>query len=263
MAYTSPPPGPQAMSCSPSEPDHQKEEALALCGAIQAIHRRGWCDGTGGNFSIVLSRTPLQLLMAPSGVDKGTVEPEDLIVVDADGMVIRGHGRASAETALHLSILASTGACAVLHTHSQAATLLSRLPLFSAQPSPGSPVGRVEALTADRQGTHRQSEEGLIGHLQFSGLEMLKGLEGITSHAEHIRLPILANSQNMRRLCEAAQTILDEAPYGLLIAGHGLYAWGESLIQAKRHLEVMEFLLEQHWRELQLHSLLTRSTTQG
>jgi methylthioribulose-1-phosphate dehydratase len=53
---------------------------------MAAIHRRGWCDGTGGNFSCVLQRQPLELLMAPSGVDKGSVAAEQLIVVDAAGI---------------------------------------------------------------------------------------------------------------------------------------------------------------------------------
>jgi methylthioribulose-1-phosphate dehydratase len=93
---------------------------------MAAIHQRGWCDGTGGNFSCVLKREPLLLLMAPSGVDKGRVQPQELIVVDCDSQVSRGSGRASAETLLHLAIVNETGAGAVLHTHSQAGTLLSQ-----------------------------------------------------------------------------------------------------------------------------------------
>ena len=53
-----------------------------LVQAIKALHIRGWCDGTGGNFSVVLQHQPLQLLMAPSGVDKGQVSADQLIVVD-------------------------------------------------------------------------------------------------------------------------------------------------------------------------------------
>ena len=59
--------------------DHQ---ASALITTMRALHRRGWCDGTGGNFSVVTEREPLQLLMAPSGVDKGAVTESDLIVVN-------------------------------------------------------------------------------------------------------------------------------------------------------------------------------------
>jgi methylthioribulose-1-phosphate dehydratase len=44
----------------------------------------------------------------------------------------------------------------------------------------------------------------------------------------------------------------------LLIAGHGLYAWGQDLGEARRHLEILEFLMEQRWRQLLLESLVER-----
>jgi methylthioribulose-1-phosphate dehydratase len=206
----------------------QQELARHLSATMAAIHRRGWCDGTGGNFSCVLERAPLTLLMAPSGVDKGCVRPEELIVVDSGARVVRGRGRASAETLLHLAIVAETGAGAVLHTHSQAGTLLSQ---------------------------HGASRSGATGWLQLGDLEMLKGLAGITTHATSVEVPVLANDQDLRRLSEAARPLLARAPHGLLIAGHGLYAWGATLIEARRHLEIHEFLLEQHWRRLLLNAV--------
>jgi methylthioribulose-1-phosphate dehydratase len=206
------------------------EQALRLSETMAALYRRGWCDGTGGNFSCTISLDPLQLLMAPSGVDKGSVSPEDLILVDADGHVRRGTGRASAETALHLAIVTSRRAGAVLHTHSQAATLLSR--------------------------HHGPVDDQQVRYLKIEHLEMLKGLEGIHSHDQCIRLPILANDQDLGRLSQRAIPHLADAPYGLLLAGHGLYAWGSDLAQARRHLEILEFLLEQQWRQLLLNALL-------
>ena len=189
---------------------------------MAGIHRRGWCDGTGGNFSCVVSQEPLELLMAPSGVDKGLVEPEALITVDGEGHRLRGNGKPSAETLLHLAIVKNRRAGAVLHTHSQAATLLSKL---------ACPNGEGE------------------GWIKLSGLEMLKGLEGIKSHQDEVAIPVLANDQDLQRLSAAAQPLLPQAPHGLLIAGHGLYAWGANLELAKRHLEILEFLLEHQWRE--------------
>jgi len=193
---------------------------------MAAVHRRGWCDGTGGNFSVVLDRDPLRLLMAPSGVDKGSVRADELIEVDGVGQVVRGEGRASAETLLHLEIVVRCGAGAVLHTHSQAATLLSRWALASAN-----------------------------GAIVLEQLEMLKGLEGVTTHDTAVHLPVLANDQDLRRLSERAAPLLAAAPQGLLIAGHGLYAWGSDLFTARRHLEILEFLLEQRWRQLWLDAL--------
>jgi len=196
---------------------------VGLTAAMADMHRRGWCDGTGGNFSCVLQQQPLQLLMAPSGVAKGSVPPEQLIVVDGQGQLLSGSGRTSAETLLHLAIVNATGAGAVLHTHSQAATLLSQR------------VGRQHP-----------------GELVLEGLEMLKGLEGIKTHATAVALPVLPNDQDLSRLSAAAEPLLADAPCGLLIAGHGLYAWGIDLAAAQRHLEILEFLLEQRWRELLL-----------
>ena len=202
-----------------------KSELLAV---MAQIHQRGWCDGTGGNFSCVLSREPLRLLMAPSGVDKGSVTPEQLIEVGANGSVLAGSGKASAETLLHLEIIGRCGAGAVLHTHSQAGTLLSQWSLPQ-------------------------------GGLNLEDLEMLKGLEGISSHASQVNLPVLANDQDLARLSAAAAPLLPQAPQGILIAGHGLYAWGEDLARAKRHLEILEFLLEQRWRQLLLEGLAPAS----
>ncbi|MEB3270218.1 MAG: class II aldolase/adducin family protein [Synechococcus sp.] len=234
------------------------------------IHRRGWCEGTGGNFSCVLQRQPLQLLMAPSGVDKGRLRPDQLIVVDAGGAVIEGQGRASAETSLHLTIVQVTGAGAVLHTHSQAATLLSRCcaapvgPGGRHDPAADSLTGPIAAMVSCPDGGMVAASDGsgdsgckaTAAFVQIRGLEMLKGLEGIKTHTGSIQIPVLANDQDLPRLSGAARSHLPGAPYGLLIAGHGLYAWGEDLQQAQRHLEVLEFLLEQRWRELLLARLM-------
>lgn len=217
------------------------QDAPALCQVITSIHQRGWCDGTGGNFSSVVCEQPLALLMAPSSVDKGSLTPSDLIVVDGEGTVIGGEGKASAETRLHLTIVKTTHARAVLHTHSQAATLLSRWQLAASG-------GQSRWWEGEPGAT------GLLGYLRVGHLEMLKGLEGIPTHATTISIPILANSQNMAELSDSARPYLDQAPHGILIAGHGLYAWGNSLAQARRHLEILEFLLEQHWRQLILDS---------
>lgn len=219
--------------------DRRDVLARGLCRAMASIHRRGWCEGTGGNFSVVLERTPeLQLLMAPSGVDKGRVRRDELILVSGKGAVIDGQGKVSAEMPLHRTIVLTTGAGAVLHTHSQAATLLSRHVRLSSGP-PAAPTSTQAA----------QSVPIPAGELAIEGLEMLKGLAGIQTHECRILLPVLANSQDLNRLSEAAEPLLGGAPHGLLIAGHGLYAWGQDLDQAMRHLEILEFLLEQVWRQ--------------
>ena len=248
-----------------------------LCEAMAAIHQRGWCDGTGGNFSCVLKREPLLLLMAPSGVDKGRVQPQELIVVDRDSQVSRGSGRASAETLLHLAIVNETGAGAVLHTHSQAGTLLSQWSWACAvRSAPAARTLKPEAETlkeghgvtglqtragspspqAEAGGFEEAGGEDGVAYLVVRNLEMLKGIAGITTHRSEVQVPVLANDQDLARLSRRAVPHLGRAPAGLLIAGHGLYAWGQELSEARRHLEILEFLLEQRWRQLLLEALV-------
>ena len=170
---------------------------------------------------MVLQHQPLQLLMAPSGVDKGQVPADQLIVVDGQGKVLTGKGKASAETALHLRIVEATQAGAVLHTHSVPGTVLSR---------------------------HYETTGGIA----LEGWEMLKGLVGINTHACRITIPVISNSQSMQELGDAIAPFLETAPCGFLVAGHGLYAWGADLDASKRHLEILEFLLNVKLTQMQI-----------
>lgn len=199
----------------------------ALADVMAFIHARGWAPGTGGNFSCLVERSPLRLLMSPSGVDKGAVCPADLIMVDEDARLVSGCGKPSAESLLHVEIARRTSAGSVLHTHSIWSTVLSR----------------------------RYLERG---ELRLSGFEMLKGLSGIETHDCSLRVPILENSQDIPALARRAGEMLGSDPSlrGFLLSGHGLYTWGENVYTAKRHVEVLEFLFEAHGTEL----LLERSS---
>jgi methylthioribulose-1-phosphate dehydratase len=75
---------------------------------------------------------------------------------------------------------------------------------------------------------------------------MLKGLEGIKTHQHREWIPIFANDQDIRALAEtvAVELIRDPDSHGFLLSGHGLYTWGEDLAQARRHVEIFEFLFE-------------------
>jgi methylthioribulose-1-phosphate dehydratase len=175
---------------------------------------RGWVMGTSGNFSAVVSRDPLRLAITRSGTHKGALTPGDILEI-ADGRVVSGEGTASAETALHLQIVASRGAGAVLHTHSIWSTLLSN---------------------------RYAEDEGLA----IRGYEMLKGLAGVTTHEHREWLPILQNDQDMLRLAGHVSRVLADQPdcHGFLLRRHGLYTWGATLAEAVRHIEILEFLLE-------------------
>jgi methylthioribulose-1-phosphate dehydratase len=81
---------------------------------------------------------------------------------------------------------------------------------------------------------------------------MLKGLAGVKTHQHREWLPILENSQDMVALAESIGNTLKDHPeaHGVLLQRHGLYTWGDDLGQAKRHVEIIEFLLETTGRTL-------------
>ena len=189
--------------------------AARLAAVGRRFYDRNWVLGTSGNFSAVLSRQPLRLAITPRGADKGRLDPADILEVDGAGAPVSGRGRPSDETRLHLTVVAAREAGAVLHTHSVWGTLLS------------------EAHAAQKG-------------LAIEGYEMLKGLEGVTTHEHREWIPIFENAQDWEAAAPAVERMLRERPdvHAFLIRGHGMYTWGRDLAQARRHLEVLEFLLE-------------------
>jgi methylthioribulose-1-phosphate dehydratase len=187
-------------------------EQLAEVG--RHCYERGWALGTSGNFSAVVRTDPLTLAITTSGVDKGLLDSSHIVAIDEHGRVLQGSGTPSAEVTLHLAIVRSRGAGAVLHTHSVWSTILS------------------EAATD--------------GGLEIQGYEMLKGLDGVRTHEHRERLPIVQNAQDWTAAAPRIETMLREHPeaHGFLIRGHGLYTWGKDLAEAKRQVEILEFLFE-------------------
>ena len=177
---------------------------------------RNWVLGTSGNFSVVSRRAPLCLLMTCSGVAKGGLSAGDFVEIAADGTALEpGCGKPSAEALLHVEIAGARRAGAVLHTHSTWSTVLSDW---------HAPAGGV-AVT---------------------GYEMLKGLDGVSTHEHREWIPILENDQDMPRLAAQVRRLFADHPaiHAFLLRRHGLYTWGETVPQAVRHVEILEFLLE-------------------
>ena len=75
---------------------------------------------------------------------------------------------------------------------------------------------------------------------------MLKGLSGVTSHEHREWIPIIDNDQQMARLAARVGAALEEFSdaHAFLLRRHGLYTWGDTLADAERHVEILEFLFE-------------------
>ncbi len=184
-----------------------------LIDAGKRLDSRGWVPGGGGNFSARLGEG--RYLLTASGRHKGHLRLQDFLVVDAAGRAEDASRRPSAETLLHcerLNALPEVGC--VLHGHSPAATVLGRL------------------LKNDE--------------LELTGYEMLKGLGGVVSHDDVVRIPVFENDQNIERLADVVNRRHQRAPihHGYMIRGHGVYAWGRDVQAAICQLESLEFLLE-------------------
>jgi methylthioribulose-1-phosphate dehydratase len=190
--------------------------ALRDVGAM--LWQRGWSVGTSSNYSVVVNGEPLELLITASGKDKGRLGPEDFVRIAADGKpTAPGQPKSSAETLLHVVAARQPGVGAVLHTHSVWGTVLSDY-FF---PQAG---------------------------FELAGYEMLKGLEGISTHETTAWVEIFDNTQDIPALAEQVQERLNDPAeplvYGYLIRRHGLYTWGRDLDEARRHVEIFEFLFE-------------------
>lgn len=194
--------------------DDQKK-AQELLQTIHFFAAKGWCPATSTNHSFRLSDVD-RFLISRSGVDKSLFQDSDFVVINGQGQLIDPPPgvKPSAETELHTMLYARFPQLGcVLHTHSLLGTFLSR-------------------------------REAKLGVLRLEGWEILKGLSGNLTHDMAVELPIVANSQDMKDIIRDLEKHWTNHPFGFLIAGHGLYTWGRSIAEAKRHVETLEFLFE-------------------
>jgi L-fuculose-phosphate aldolase len=100
-----------------SEREHRKD--------IVEIGRRMWEKGfvvaTDGNISVKMADD--RILTTPSGVSKGHMRPEEMVVLNSSGVKISGEKNPSSEFRLHLAVYAERpDVFAVIHAHPPVAT---------------------------------------------------------------------------------------------------------------------------------------------
>lgn len=187
--------------------------AQAISAAGRRLGAQGLTPATSSNFSMRIDAEHAAVTI--SGGDKGALTPADVMVVDMDGKPVGTSARPSAEALLHTHLYRRFGDVnAVLHTHSRAQTVASRL-------------------------------YARAGVLRLDGYELLKAIAGHTTHATHIDIPVFPNTQHMPELVDRVDAWIqaDKPLYGYLIEGHGIYAWGRDMAEAERHIEAFEFLI--------------------
>ena len=200
------------MDAQPYDPRRLAERAREIVDNTRELSALGWTPATSSNFSMRLDARLTAITV--SGRDKGKLTEADIMVVDGDGKAVGTDQRPSAETLLHTQLYRRFPEVnAVLHTHSHNQTVASRL--FAPQ-----------------------------GHIRLQGFELQKAFAGNSTHEGTLEIPVLPNSQDIPALAARVERLTYAGPlWGYLIDGHGMYAWGRDMAEARRHLEAFEFLL--------------------
>lgn len=181
---------------------------LVTC--AKACYDRGWSHGTAGNFSVRGSSGIVW--QSPSGLNKGALNPDSFIPIDlaSTEVILPVMVKPSAETPVHLGVYrAVPEAMAVVHTH----------PPF--------------AVAASRSGRD----------IVFEGDEMQKHL-GCFCHTEVCQVPVIKNPTpaEMPAMTESlAKSVRAGVPM-VILAAHGVYAWGKTPMEALSYIEAVEFL---------------------
>src|ERR1700676_1386821 len=110
-----------ADSISPGAMKSEDEHRREICTAGRWIHQRAFVASTDGNISVRLDSR--RVLTSPTGISKGLMSPDDLVITDLKGRKLAGRREASSELAMHLLIYnRGPDVHAVCHAHPPIAT---------------------------------------------------------------------------------------------------------------------------------------------
>jgi methylthioribulose-1-phosphate dehydratase len=197
--------------------DRQTKELL--CELLRVFYTKGWVSGTGGG--ICGPTDDGNLFLAPTGVHKERIQPDDFFIVNpADGSVVvpavDPSLRPSECNSIFCTAVRERGARSVVHSHALSTVLAAD-------------------LASDQD------------HIAIEQLEMLKGIRGVGNRDRHL-VPVIRNTPRESELVEQVEKALADERFGatsaILVADHGAYIWGEDVWEAKRHTEVYHFLFE-------------------
>ncbi len=216
-----------------------------ICELCRQFYDLGWVSGTGGGISI---RGAEGIYMAPSGVQKERIAAADVYLLDGERLgeceVLRAPASAGLKVSecqpLFYNAYRDRNAGAVIHSHSVWAVLAARL----------------------------ASPDGQPGVFVTEGLEMQKGLRG-KGCFERVEIPIIANTAREAQLTESMAAAMAAHPDvdAVIVAGHGVYVWGDTWVRAKTQAECYDYLfraaVETHRLGLPLAASSTSSPAQG
>jgi len=165
-----------------------------------------------------------EFYVAPSGVQKERIKPEDIFVLDSCQKVTHAAEDVSLKisecTPLFFNAYSMREAGAVMHSHSQNAMLVTLL----------------------------YKKEFAITHV-----EMIKGIKkgpGIDApsmqYFDTLRIPIVENTPREHQLTERMAKAMEAYPESnaVLVRRHGVYVWGPTWQKCKSMMECYDYLFE-------------------
>ncbi len=185
--------------------------AQLICDLARQFYELGWATGTGGGICI---REGEHVIVAPSGVQKERMTPDQMFTLSIDGTIVKRPTdptlRPSDCTSLFMAAIRVRGAGAVIHSHSINAV--------------------VATLLFDKE-------------FSISDLEMIKGIEGMSYH-DRLVVPIIENTARECDLATSLEAAIVAYPEtrAVLVRRHGVYAWGKDWMQAKTQAECYDYL---------------------
>ena len=175
-----------------------REEREAVCRVGKLLYDRGYVAANDGNISVKVAEN--RLLITPSGVSKGRMTPEMLLVTDLDGTVVEGNRHPSSEGKMHLEVYRGRpDVNAVVHAHPPVST----------------------AFAVCRRGLETPYLSELVAGLGQVPCTPSFAMLSTQEVPESVR-PYLADHN------------------ALLLANHGALAWGGDLWEAFDRLETVE-----------------------
>ena len=87
-----------------------------ICGVCRLLYERGYVVSNDGNVSVRVEDG--KILITPSGVGKGRMTPDMLVLCDLEGVILEGDRPPSSESKMHLMIYRERpDVRAVVHAH--------------------------------------------------------------------------------------------------------------------------------------------------
>lgn len=206
--------------------DDPKHPANVICALCKQFYDNNWCTGTGGGISIKHQTTGAYYI-APSGVQKEQMKPEDMFVMDGKSkeyLRIPKQFKPSACTPLFVACFQHRNAGAIIHTHSQNAVLSSLLfdKVFK--------IANIEQIKAIPSGKV-DPETGKLIPLSFF---------------DTLNIPIIENKAHEDQLIDSLLQTFEDYPHtcAVIVRRHGIFVWGPTIEKAKVFNEAIDYLME-------------------